>query len=70
MKQIRDEALPKAIAYLRSKGLFPEADSDSDSSDFIMGDGSLLFLALSLSPFLYGWLTLRPQSPDTDFNAM
>ncbi|ORZ35165.1 hypothetical protein BCR44DRAFT_116694 [Catenaria anguillulae PL171] len=35
--KIRDEALPKAIAYLRSKGLFPEADSDSDS-DFVMGD--------------------------------
>ncbi|KAI9150974.1 hypothetical protein H9P43_009589 [Blastocladiella emersonii ATCC 22665] len=35
--KIRDEALPKAIVYLRSKGLFPEADSDSDS-DFVMGD--------------------------------
>ncbi|KAI9223525.1 hypothetical protein BC828DRAFT_403071 [Blastocladiella britannica] len=35
--KIRDEALPKAIAFLRAKGLFPEADSDSDS-DFVMGD--------------------------------
>ncbi|KAK9727862.1 hypothetical protein K7432_001492 [Basidiobolus ranarum] len=35
--KMRDEALPLAIAYLRSKGLFPEADSDSDS-DVAFGD--------------------------------
>ncbi|ORY01023.1 hypothetical protein K493DRAFT_298599 [Basidiobolus meristosporus CBS 931.73] len=35
--KVRDEALPLAIAYLRSKGLFPEADSDSDS-DVAFGD--------------------------------
>ena len=36
--KIRDEALPKAIDYLRSKGLFPEAKDESSDDDFCMGD--------------------------------
>ena len=35
---MRDEAVPKAIEYLRSKKLFPEAKDDSDSDDMIFGD--------------------------------
>ncbi|KAI0244746.1 hypothetical protein L0F63_003456 [Massospora cicadina] len=35
--KVRDEAIPTAIGYLRSKGLFPEQADDSDDS-FVMGD--------------------------------
>ena len=36
--KVRDEALPKAIEYLRSKGLFPEAADDSSDDDICYGD--------------------------------
>ena len=35
--KLRDEALPKAIEYLRSKGLFPTKDESSDD-DVCYGD--------------------------------
>lgn len=35
--KIRDEALPKSIEFLRSKGLFPTKDESSDD-DVCYGD--------------------------------
>lgn len=36
--KIRDEALPKSIEFLRSKGLFPEAKEESSDDDVCYGD--------------------------------
>lgn len=36
--KVRDEALPKSIEFLRSKGLFPEAKDDSSDDDVCYGD--------------------------------
>ena len=36
--KVRDEALTKAIEYLRSLKLFPEASNDDDDDDVVFGD--------------------------------
>ncbi|KAL1921562.1 uncharacterized protein VTP21DRAFT_11278 [Calcarisporiella thermophila] len=36
--KMRDEAIPASIAYLRSKGLFPEAEEEDSDDDLVFGD--------------------------------
>ncbi len=36
--KIRDEALPKSIEFLRSKGLFPEKEEEDSDDDICYGD--------------------------------